>query len=88
MRAAGVLLEIDSAADLASAVGGLLRDPERTGEMAATVHHIAVSGGAVLDHLMEALAPFTAPLMETGGKNGENGGGGVTMAAETNRARA
>jgi 3-deoxy-D-manno-octulosonic-acid transferase len=88
MRAAGVLLEIDGAADLASAVGGLLRDPERTGEMAAAVHRIAVSGGAVLDHLMEALAPFTAPLMKTGGKNRENDGSGVTMAAETSRARA
>jgi 3-deoxy-D-manno-octulosonic-acid transferase len=88
MRTAGVLLEIDSAADLASAVGSLLRDPERTGEMAAAVHRIAVSGGAAIDHLMEALAPFTVPLMEIGGKNGENGGGGVTIAAETSRARA
>jgi len=85
------VLQIDDAHALASAVGGLMRDPERSGEMAAAVKRIAVSGGAVLDHIMEILAPFTAPLVGTKGrgkneKNGESDGG-VTTAAETSCAR-
>jgi len=91
MRIAGAVLQIDDAQALAGAVGGLMRDPKRSGEMAAAVKHIAVSGGAVLDHIMETLAPFTAPLMGTkgGDKNEKNGesGGGVTMVAEPSRAR-
>ena len=59
--------------------------------MAAVAKRIAVSGGAVLDHIMEVLAPFTAPLIGTkgGGKNEKNGesGGSVTTAAEASCAR-
>jgi 3-deoxy-D-manno-octulosonic-acid transferase len=91
MRIAGAVLQINDAHALAGAVGGLIRDPKRSGEMAAAAKRIAVSGGAVLDHIMEVLAPFTAPLMGTkgGGKNEKNGesGGDVTTAAETSCAR-
>ncbi len=91
MRAAGALLQVDDGEALAGAVGGLMRDQERAKEMAAAVRRIAVSGGAVLDHIMETLTPFTAPLMGAGEKNGESGNDSgaddVTTAAETSRAR-
>lgn len=88
MRAAGALLRIDGVSGLADAVGGLMREPERAEEMAAALRRIAVSGGAVLDHIIEVLSPFTGPLMEPGGKDKKSGGGnGVTVAAETSRAR-
>ena len=85
MRDAGALLQIDGASGLAAAVGGLLRDPARGKEMAVAVRRIAESGGTVLDRIMDALIPFTAPLKGKGGKNGNSGGG---VREETSRARA
>ena len=71
MRNAGALLQINDAADLAGSVSSLLRDLSRGEKMAVAARFIAESGGTALDHIMEALAPFTVTL-GTGGRNEDN----------------
>ncbi len=82
MRNAGALLQINDAADLAGSVSSLLRDLSRGEKMAVAARFIAESGGTALDHIMEALAPFTTAL-GTASRNEDN-----CVRKEESRARA
>jgi 3-deoxy-D-manno-octulosonic-acid transferase len=58
LAAAGGLRQVDSAAELTTAVGALLEQPATRAAMIAAARNYAAGQAGVLDRVMETLAPL------------------------------